>query len=119
MVHQLHKVIYKPDSQSTDEYMVIVNKEEFEKWKEGDTSIPLSQIVDSFDIFHSGQGSQGHLGRISKQTLETVFSTKHEDDAVKLLLEKGVLQAGDAIDPSRWRSTNDSRGQANISSGGR
>jgi hypothetical protein len=28
MVHQLHKVVYKPDSQSTDEYIVIVNKDE-------------------------------------------------------------------------------------------
>ena len=54
MGNQFHKVVYKPDSMSTDEYMVVVNKAEvcissimadpsltaiapfqFEKWKAG------------------------------------------------------------------------------------
>jgi len=110
MTRQLHKVVYKPNSQSTDEYIVIVNKAEYEKWKAGDTSISLALIVDSFSIFHTGQGSQGVLGRISKQMLDTVFGTQHEDEAVKIVLEKGALQPGDAIDALSFRSKNDSRG---------
>ncbi|KAJ2924609.1 hypothetical protein H1R20_g12480, partial [Candolleomyces eurysporus] len=39
------KVIYKPDSQSTEEYTVIVDPSE--KWKAGDTTIPLTEVVDS------------------------------------------------------------------------
>jgi len=105
----LHKVIYKPDSQSTDEFMVIVNKDEYSKWKEGDTSIALALVVDSFDIFHTGQGTQGILGRISKQQLDTIFGTSKEDEAVKIILEKGTMQAGDPI-PKGAASMNSSKG---------
>jgi hypothetical protein len=45
-----HKVVYKPDSQSTDEFMVIVNAEEYKKWIKGDKTIPLADVVDSFDV---------------------------------------------------------------------
>jgi len=113
MTKAIHKVIYKPDSQSTDEFMVIVNEVEFKKWKEGDTSIPLALVVDSFDIFHSGQGTQGHLGRISKQTMDSVFNTNKEDEAVKIVLEKGTLQTADGI-AKGYSSTNDNRGGHNI-----
>jgi len=105
----LHKVIYKPDSQSTDEFMVIVNKDEYSKWKEGDTSIALALVVETFDIFHTGQGSQGILGRISKQQLDTVFNTKNEDEAVKIILDKGTIQAGDPM-PKGAASMNSSKG---------
>ncbi|KZT33469.1 DUF1960-domain-containing protein [Sistotremastrum suecicum HHB10207 ss-3] len=114
---QIHKVVYKPDTQSTDEYIVFVNQAEYKKWKDGgklscssSSSIPLALIVDAFDIFHSGQGAQGHLGRISKQTLETVFGTKHEDEAVKVVLEKGTIQASEGVQKSGTSSKNDSHG---------
>jgi hypothetical protein len=42
--------------------------------------------------------------------MDTVFSTQHEDEAVKVVLEKGTLQAGEAIDVSKFRNKNDSRG---------
>jgi Shwachman-Bodian-Diamond syndrome (SBDS) protein len=84
------------------------------------SSIPIALIVDSFDIFHSGQGAQGHLGRISKQTLETVFGTKKEDEAIATVLRNGDLQAADAIDSQRFSSKNDSRGtNAGLKNGGR
>jgi hypothetical protein len=38
-------------------------------------TIPLVDIVDSFDVFHSGTGAQGFLQRPSQQELDTVFGT--------------------------------------------
>jgi len=99
----LTKVVYKPDTQSTDEYIAIVNPDEYKKWKEGDTTIPLVEVVDSFTIFHSGQGNQGILGKASKQQLETVFGSSHEVDSMKFLLEKGVAQAGEGISDKQFQ----------------
>ena len=60
-------------------------------------TIPLVDIVDSFDIFHTGQGSQGLLERPSKQELDTVFGSSNHNDIVPLMLEKGRIITGDAV----------------------
>ncbi|KDQ08851.1 hypothetical protein BOTBODRAFT_37545 [Botryobasidium botryosum FD-172 SS1] len=105
----VHTVAYKPESKSTDEYVVFVNPEEYNKWKEGVTSIALALIVDKFAIYSSGQGKQGKFGEISKQDLSIVFGTEVIEDAVKILLEKGTLQKGEALS-SKYSNKNDSRG---------
>ncbi|THV08270.1 DUF1960-domain-containing protein [Dendrothele bispora CBS 962.96] len=97
MGKQLTKVIYKPDSTKSEEYIIIVNPEEFKKYSEGDTSVPLVDVVDSFQIFYSDQGSQGILGHASKQQLENTFGTSKDVDCVEQILSKGKSQAGDAI----------------------
>ncbi|KAI0960400.1 hypothetical protein AcW1_004923 [Taiwanofungus camphoratus] len=38
MPKSLSKVVYKPDTQSTDEYIVIVNPQEYQRWKAGGAS---------------------------------------------------------------------------------
>ncbi|KAI3615196.1 duf1960 family protein [Moniliophthora roreri] len=79
----LTKVIYKPDSQSTDEYIIIVNPEEYNKWKDG-----------AFQIFHSNQGNQGILRHASKQQLENEFGSSKDIDVVQKMLERGKSQPG-------------------------
>ncbi|GAA94699.1 hypothetical protein E5Q_01352 [Mixia osmundae IAM 14324] len=107
MAKGTNKVVYKPDSQSTDEFMVIIeDAAALKKWKAGETSIPLTEIVDSFDVLHSGQGSQGILGRPSNQELDSVFGTHNQDEVVEMILKKGALQGGDA--PEKTASKNDS-----------
>ncbi|KAJ7284088.1 ribosome maturation protein [Mycena rebaudengoi] len=96
------KVVYQPDSTSTEHFTVIVNTEEFKKWKAG-------EVVDSFQVFHSTQGAQGVLGKPSNQQLETVFGTKKDVDVVTVILEKGKEQAGDGVATS-FTGTNTSRG---------
>jgi len=113
----VHKVLYKPSTQSTEEFIVIVNPEEYKRWKEGDDSIALALVLDSFDIFHSTQGNQGILGRASKQQLENTFSTTNEDEAIKFILENGTLQSSDKIG-SGGGSHNDTRGGANVDTRG-
>ncbi|KAG8897365.1 hypothetical protein FRB99_008205 [Tulasnella sp. 403] len=117
MTKPVHKVVYKPDSQSTDEYIAIVNPEEYKKWKEGDTSIAIALVVESYDIYHSGQGAQGKLGKVSKQQLHNVFGTEKDDEAMSTLLQRGVLQASDKIGKSLG-DTNIARGSAPITSKG-
>ncbi|KAJ7167497.1 DUF1960-domain-containing protein [Mycena filopes] len=100
------KVIYKPDTQSTEEYTVIVNSEEYKKWKDG----ALALVVDSFDVFVSSQGAQGHLGKASKQQLETVFGTSKDVDCVEKVLKEGREQAIEGVSGSGYTGSNPSRG---------
>lgn len=88
------RVIYKADPMSTDEYLVIVNQEAYVSWKNGDRTIPLADVVDSFQILSSGQGQQGIMGQISKQQMHSIFGTTKEDEAIIKILEEGTMQAG-------------------------
>ncbi|BGO93001.1 hypothetical protein NBRC10512_004222 [Rhodotorula toruloides] len=170
-MHSFHKAVYKPDSMSTDEFIIILGDvAAAEKWRGGDryallfptsslplpdppshdaqqffhlscsshrrhldhprtlstlrsirdqfltsarsfrsahSSIPLVEVVDSFDVFHTGQGSQGVLSRASKQELENIFSTTNEDEIVQIVLEKGRIVSSNT--PHQWAGTNDQR----------
>jgi len=119
MVKNVAKVVYKPDSQSTDEFIAIVNPEEYKKGKDGDTSIPLASVVDSFEIFHSGQGSQGLLGRPSKQQLDTVFGSSKDVDVITIVLQKGKEQTGEGFSSGGFGSTNTAKGSSVIDTRGK
>ncbi|KAH7887521.1 ribosome maturation protein [Phlebopus sp. FC_14] len=112
------KVVYKPDSQSTDEFIAIVNPVEYKKWKAGGDTIPLTEVVDSFEVFHSGQGAQGYLGRPSKQQLDNVFGTSKDVDVITILLQRGKEQAGDGFTSGTF-GTNASRGSAILDNRGK
>ncbi|KAG1783039.1 DUF1960-domain-containing protein [Suillus placidus] len=118
MTKSLTKVVYKPDTQSTDEYIVIVNPAEYKKWKAGDRTIPLADVVDSFKVFHSNQGSQGILGTPSQQQLHTTFGTTKEVDVMTQILEKGKDQPGNGF-TSGMTGTNVTRGGFTIDSRGK
>ena len=60
------RAVYKGENET---FLVIVESESaVEEWKK-DSSIPLTQVVDAFQVF-VGQGAQGILDRPSKQQLE-------------------------------------------------
>ena len=59
----------------------------------------------AFDVFHSGQGHQGKLGKASKQQLETIFGTSRDDDVIKFILEKGNIQGSGEISSSGMDKT--------------
>ncbi|TKA55462.1 hypothetical protein B0A53_02388 [Rhodotorula sp. CCFEE 5036] len=124
-----HKAVYKPDSMSTDEYIVIVGDvAAAEKWKGGDRYArcdPTPTDLTAFDVFHTGQGSQGLLARPSKQDLDTIFGTTNEDAIVEQILTKGTIKTSEM--PHGWTSRNDqksggyqvSTGAASLGHGGR
>ncbi|KAG9128270.1 hypothetical protein FRC07_001911 [Ceratobasidium sp. 392] len=99
-------VIYKPSTQNTEEYVIIVNPEEYKKYKDG-----------AFDVFHSSTGHQGKLGKASKQQLESTFGTSRDDEVVKQILEKGTAKSGSGF-ASNFGDTNIARGSGDISSRG-
>ena len=48
-------------------------------------------------MFFTNQGTQGILGRASKQQLENVFGTSKDVDVVTQILNKGKEESGKAI----------------------
>lgn len=110
--------MYQPDTQSTDEFTVIVNPAEYKKWKDGDRTIPLTDVVGSFKVFYSNQGAQGILGTPSKQQLDTVFGTTKDVDVVTHILEKGKDQTGNGF-TSEMTGMNVARGSLSVNSKGK
>ncbi|KZV63355.1 DUF1960-domain-containing protein [Peniophora sp. CONT] len=104
----LTKVIHQAESGTS--FIVMVNGAEYAKWKEGDHTIPLVDVVQSFQILSTQQGAQGILGTASKQELENEFGTSRDDDCIQQILEKGKAEHADSIRGSDWGSTNDSKG---------
>jgi hypothetical protein len=58
----------------------------------------ISPYVLGFEVFHSGQGNQGKLGKASKQQLENVFGSSKDDVVVLFMLENATLQGGTDLD---------------------
>jgi len=72
-------------------FVLMVDSEMLEKQKK-DPSIPIAEVVDSFDILkYEIPGKSGRLVRPSKRELEDVFKTKNEDDIVAFMLSNGEL----------------------------
>ncbi|KAG8810306.1 hypothetical protein FRC18_004124 [Serendipita sp. 400] len=114
MTKQVTKLIYKPDTQSTEEYIMFVNHEEFEKYSGGDKSIPIVEVVDSYDVFVSSQGNQGVLGKASNQQLENVFNTTKSDQIVDFMLKNGVMQRSERIGANDNAHLNLARGTGSV-----
>ncbi|KAI0751024.1 DUF1960-domain-containing protein [Daedaleopsis nitida] len=110
MGRELTKIVYRPSVEANEDYIIIVNPEEFKRWKGGGATIPLAEVVDSFDVFWSNQGAQGILGRPSKQQLENVFGSSKDVDVVQAILEKGKEESGKAIRSGAVGATNQSKG---------
>ncbi|CEH17249.1 Ribosome maturation protein SBDS, N-terminal [Ceraceosorus bombacis] len=126
MPKSFHKVVYHPEHNANDLFQVIVNGEEYKKWKAGElmaapvsplcSTIPLADVVDSFQIFHTGQGAQGIMGKPSRQDLDNFFGTHNDTDVVLQILQKGDLQNASAKDG--FSSTNDGKSGAFQASAG-
>ncbi|TFY71357.1 hypothetical protein EVG20_g1664 [Dentipellis fragilis] len=110
MTKAITKVVFKPSTTSSVSYIVIVNAPEYKRWKEGDTTIPLVEVVDSFDVYRSEQGNQGLLGRPSNQDLDTDFGTHKDDDVVTHILQNGKEESSEGISGTTWTSKNDTLG---------
>ncbi|KIY74006.1 DUF1960-domain-containing protein [Cylindrobasidium torrendii FP15055 ss-10] len=119
MAKSLSKVTYKPDSQSTEEYIVLVDTEEFKKWKEGGISIPLASVVDSFQVLYSATGAQGILGTASKQQLDTTFGTTKDVEVVEKILKDGKHQSTEGVKSGGFGTTNVARGSGGLDTKGK
>ncbi|KAI9730458.1 MAG: hypothetical protein M1818_008153 [Claussenomyces sp. TS43310] len=100
------KVHYKG---AEDDFVIfVVNAQIVRDWQ-GDKSIPLAQVVDSFKIFVTHKhGAQGTFDEASNSTLENEFGTKKDDEAIKQILEKGTIQESETA--GRQGPKNDNQG---------
>lgn len=74
----------------------------------------------AFQIFYSSQGSQGYLGRPSKQQLENTFGTSKDVEVVKVLLQKGKEQSAEGFHSGGGTfSMNATRGSAVLDNRGK
>ncbi|KAG8740278.1 hypothetical protein FRC10_004533 [Ceratobasidium sp. 414] len=106
MAKEITIVIYKPSTQSTEEFVIIVDPAEYKKYKDG-----------AFDVFHSSTGHTGKLGKASKQQLDSTFGTTRDDEVVKLILEKGAAKTSASF-ASNFGDVNLARGSGDLSSRG-
>ncbi len=81
------KVVYRGDEHN--EFFVIANAGMVSKYK-SDKTIPLIDVVQSFDILTTTTGGNtGEAIRPAKGLLESCFNTTNEDEIVKTIIEKG------------------------------
>ncbi|KAI0832650.1 DUF1960-domain-containing protein [Trametes gibbosa] len=119
MPRELTKVVYRASTESTEDYFVIVNPGEYKKWKEGDTTIPLTEVVDSFQVFWSNQGAQGLLGTPSNQQLDNVFGSHKDVDVITQILQKGKEESGKGIRTGDSGTTNVTKGSFAVDTRGK
>ncbi|CAG8490729.1 6208_t:CDS:2 [Paraglomus brasilianum] len=104
------RIIYKPQG-SRDEYFVYAYPEEVKKWRK-DKSIPLTDVVQSFDIFEIfGGGNDGIAGRPSKQRLENTFGTSKNMDVLEIILEDGMIHNTGKETSGSFAAINETRGK--------
>ncbi|OJJ52085.1 hypothetical protein ASPSYDRAFT_214769 [Aspergillus sydowii CBS 593.65] len=104
------KVFYKG---SSEDFVIFVNNADiYQNWGR-DRSIPLVNVVNSWDIFVTQKGgAQGILNRASKAMLENEFGTSNEDDCLTKILENGEFQS--SAPRERHGNTNISNGPAGV-----
>ncbi|KAK3341711.1 ribosome maturation protein [Lasiosphaeria hispida] len=92
-----------------EDFVVFLDStDDYKKWL-ADKSVPLAQVVSSFQVFVTHKhGAQGPFNAASKQALEAEFGTSNEDEVIKKVLEKGNLQESQMTD--RQGPKNDSQG---------
>jgi len=70
-----------------EEYWVVCNEGMTEKWRKN-SSIPLLDVVQGYDIF---AGSTGKSYRPTKNELGSVFDTEDNEEAIKKILQEGKI----------------------------
>ncbi|KXN72289.1 hypothetical protein CONCODRAFT_69162 [Conidiobolus coronatus NRRL 28638] len=85
-----YKSVFKSEHNS-DLFVYVENADLLNKWK-SDSTIPLAQVVQSFDIFDTDTGSHtGKASKASRQTISNILDTNDLDRAIKKILVEGEL----------------------------
>jgi len=90
------RIIWDNHGNSQKHYFIYVSDQEMvEKWKK-DKSVPMVDVVESFDVFEIPQGGNtGHVDRPSRQELHSVFGTSDEHEIIAKILNEGHALHGD------------------------
>jgi len=101
------KVHFKGEN---DDFIVFIDDQDsLRKYKDGDKTVPLADVVQSFKIFVTHKhGAQGTFDGASNATLDNEFGTHEAEEVIKKILEKGTVQESEIQE--RSGSKNDSKG---------
>lgn len=77
---------------STKSMVLMVDPSVYKEWKKGDKSIPIVNIVASYQVLKYESGRSGMLSKPSKQELDAVFQTTNMDKIIQIMLERGTLR---------------------------
>lgn len=85
-----HKIFYK-GSHESDFVIFVEDNDLVQKYKKGDTTIPLIDIISIYKVFVNRQGgSEGVLDEASKQELNQEFGKSDIDEIIKKILNNGT-----------------------------
>ncbi|WBW71988.1 SBDS family protein Rtc3 [Schizosaccharomyces osmophilus] len=82
------RVFYQTDAASF--VIIAASQNDVNNWR-SDKTIPLTQVVDSFQVFSLNKGSEGELSKASKLELENAFGTSKDVDVCSKILSEGKI----------------------------
>ena len=86
----IEELIYDSDEGT---FVMMVDSEAFGKYKDGDSSIPIAEIVNSFDIFRYEQGHTGEKSTPSNRELSDVFGSSNDMAVAEFMVKNGSLHS--------------------------
>eukprot|EP01097_Dermamoeba_algensis_P009622 TRINITY_DN684_c0_g1_i2.p1 TRINITY_DN684_c0_g1~~TRINITY_DN684_c0_g1_i2.p1 ORF type:complete len:110 (-),score=21.52 TRINITY_DN684_c0_g1_i2:199-528(-) len=85
-----HKMAWK-SSETNEEFLILVHDTMPLKWRK-DRSIPLTEVVEGFEIFQTeGKGHNGRTYRPNHDLLKNSFGTSNETEMIERILLEGEL----------------------------
>ncbi|KAJ1980629.1 hypothetical protein H4R34_002379 [Dimargaris verticillata] len=86
------KVTFKEPEKNSPEFYIFADSNMIKKWRH-DKSVPLTQVVENFDIYQSDSGGNtGLASRPTQSVLKDTFNTSNEDEICRFILEKGAIK---------------------------
>jgi hypothetical protein len=72
--------------------ILMVDVQSYELWNKDRTSVPIADVVDSYDVLKYESGRSGIINKASKSELDATFGTTNVDKIIEFMLEHGHLQ---------------------------
>ncbi len=85
------RIVWHDPQKSNLEFFVFASESQYQKWKQ-DKSIPLVNVLSTFDIFEvPNGGNTGIASRPSRITLSSVFDKTDDTAIIQEILEHGKM----------------------------
>ncbi|KAJ1960923.1 hypothetical protein IWQ62_004047 [Dispira parvispora] len=86
------KITYKNKERGDEEFYMFTIPGMVKEWRK-DHTIPLTSVVETFDVFQSETGGNtGRATRPSKGVLRNFFETTNEDSICRFIIEHGEVK---------------------------
>jgi ribosome maturation protein Sdo1 len=86
------ELVYTSSDDTPVTFCMMVNSDDYQKYSKGDTSIPIAQIFNSFDVFKfEGKGKEGIMSRPSNTELKNTFETTNDMALAEFFLKNGTI----------------------------